>query len=191
MVAQTHIIKDGKIINTILATIEDAQATYPDCTCVDAASGGGIGDSWDGVAFTTPSKYATVEEAVIDKRIAITYLRNSKITRGFPYKFPDSNGTIQTRDLQDIINILGTTLAGLICEIHGDDDTILPFRDEEDEGHDLAPTEGVTMGLYAWTGYVAIYRAAWRHKNNLKDMIKNGATIAEIEAYDITTGWPE
>lgn len=188
-----HIIEGNTIINTILAqSLDEAQTAYPDCTCIDAASGGGIGDSWDGVAFVTPSKYATAEEAVAAKHVEIDALRDSKIPDGVPYNFPDNiTGTIQMRRDRDIINVLGTTLAGLIYHIQGNSGAELPFKDEENEDHTLNPLEAITMGMSALSGYVSIYLAAWAHKREIKALVEGGATIAQVESYDITTGWPE
>ena len=186
---RTHIIENGKVVNTILATLEEAQTAYPDRTCVDAESGGGIGDNWDGAVFTTPSKYKTVKEAVVDKHTAINAIRDEKLAAGFPYVFPDAvSGTIQTRDLRDYINILGNVVAGILMS---EQPIVMPFRDAEDLSHSLSPTETKTMGLSALSSYTSIYRVAWAHKDALKDLALGGATISEIEAYDITTGWPE
>lgn len=50
---QTHIIDNGVVVNTILATVAEAQAAYPDATCIDASTGG-IGWLWDGTTLTAP-----------------------------------------------------------------------------------------------------------------------------------------
>ena len=49
-------IKNGLVINYIIATVEQAQAFNPDATWVDITdfAGVGIGDSWDGTNFTPP-----------------------------------------------------------------------------------------------------------------------------------------
>ena len=50
---QTHIIENGVVVNTILATVEETQAAYPDATCIDGATGG-IGWLWDGTVLSAP-----------------------------------------------------------------------------------------------------------------------------------------
>lgn len=50
----THIIVGGIVTNTIMATVAEAQAAYPEATCIDAALGGAIGWSYDGQALTPP-----------------------------------------------------------------------------------------------------------------------------------------
>lgn len=50
---KVHIIKNGTVVNTILATVEEAQMANPDAVCVDAVEGG-IGWVWDGSNLTPP-----------------------------------------------------------------------------------------------------------------------------------------
>ena len=49
----THIIIGGVVVNTIVASIAEAQATYPDAICIPADTGG-IGWLWDGETLTPP-----------------------------------------------------------------------------------------------------------------------------------------
>lgn len=49
----THIIENGIVVNTILATIEEAQIAYPNAVCLDGTIGG-IGWVWDGSNLTPP-----------------------------------------------------------------------------------------------------------------------------------------
>lgn len=49
----TLIIKDGVVVNSIVATAAEAQAVYPDATCIESAVGG-IGWQWDGFQITPP-----------------------------------------------------------------------------------------------------------------------------------------
>ena len=54
---RTHIINGGVVVNTIMATIEEANAAFPDATCVDG-SVGGIGWTWDGARLSPPAQPA-------------------------------------------------------------------------------------------------------------------------------------
>lgn len=58
----THIILNGKVVNTIIASVAEAQQAFPEATCLNAAAGGNIGDLWDGATFTAPVKVLTREE---------------------------------------------------------------------------------------------------------------------------------
>ena len=49
----THIIIGGVVINTIIATVVEAKAAYPDAVCVPADTGS-IGWLWDGDTLTPP-----------------------------------------------------------------------------------------------------------------------------------------
>lgn len=49
---QTHIIIDGVVVNSILATVSEAQAAFPDALCIDAEQGGHLGWAYDGERFT-------------------------------------------------------------------------------------------------------------------------------------------
>lgn len=51
----THIITDSVVINTIVATVEEARAIYPGALLVDAEEyPGGVGWVWDGVTLNPP-----------------------------------------------------------------------------------------------------------------------------------------
>lgn len=49
----THIIIGGVVVNTIISTVAEAQAVYPDAVCI-AADTGAIGWLWDGEHLTPP-----------------------------------------------------------------------------------------------------------------------------------------
>lgn len=52
--SQTHIIVGGGIVaNTIIATLAETQAVYPDAICIPADTGA-IGWLWDGESLTQP-----------------------------------------------------------------------------------------------------------------------------------------
>lgn len=51
--ATTHIIVDGVVVNTIMATAQEAQAVYPDAICIETTEGS-IGWLWDGFQLTAP-----------------------------------------------------------------------------------------------------------------------------------------
>ena len=50
----THIIQNGVVVNTIVATVQEAQAAFPDAICVEATTGG-IGWLWDGSTLSAPA----------------------------------------------------------------------------------------------------------------------------------------
>ena len=54
---RTHIIEAGIVVNTIMATVDEATAAFPDAICIDG-SVGGIGWTWDGVRLSLPAQPA-------------------------------------------------------------------------------------------------------------------------------------
>jgi len=51
---QTHIIQNGVVTNTILASVQEAEAAFPDSVCIDASLGGSIGDRYVDGQFVRP-----------------------------------------------------------------------------------------------------------------------------------------
>lgn len=73
----THIIIGGVVVNTIVATIEEAQAAYPDAVCIPADTGA-VGWLWDGEALTPPPPPPFDRAAAalqIDEAVAAIYGR--------------------------------------------------------------------------------------------------------------------
>lgn len=73
----THIIAGGVVVNTIIASIEEAQAAYPDAVCVSANTGA-IGWLWDGEHLTPPPPPPFDRAAAslqIDEAVAAIYGR--------------------------------------------------------------------------------------------------------------------
>lgn len=73
----THIIIGGVVVNTIVATVADAQDAYPDAICIPADTGA-IGWLWDGEHLTPPpsppfDRHAAA--AKIDEAVAAIYSR--------------------------------------------------------------------------------------------------------------------
>ncbi len=50
---KTQIIQNGVVVNTIVASVIEAQAAFPEATCIEATAGG-IGWLWDGETLTAP-----------------------------------------------------------------------------------------------------------------------------------------
>jgi hypothetical protein len=73
----THIIIGGVVVNTINATVQEAQAVYPDAVCI-AANTGSIGWMWDGETLTPPPSPPFDRAAAalqIDEAVAAIYGR--------------------------------------------------------------------------------------------------------------------
>lgn len=73
----THIIIGGVVVNTINATVPEAQAVYPDVACIPADIGA-IGWLWDGEALAPPPGPPfdrAAAAAQIDEAVAAIYGR--------------------------------------------------------------------------------------------------------------------
>lgn len=74
---KTHIVENNTVVNTIIASEQEAQAAFPDALCI-AATEGGIGWLWDGERLTPPpgppfDRHAAA--AQIDEAVASIYGR--------------------------------------------------------------------------------------------------------------------
>lgn len=73
----THVIIGGVVINTIIATVAEAQAVYPDAACIPADTGA-IGWLWDGEHLAPPPAPLfdrTAAALQIDEAVASIYGR--------------------------------------------------------------------------------------------------------------------
>lgn len=70
----THIIKSGVVVNTIVATLAEAQGAFPDATCIEATTGG-IGWLWDGSTLSAPPLPVKSVEELQAEIIAATQAR--------------------------------------------------------------------------------------------------------------------
>ena len=74
---QTHIITGGVVVNTIMATVAEAQAAFPDAICIDATEGG-IGWAWDGTVLTAPP----APPAAIPSEVSMAQARKALVLAG-------------------------------------------------------------------------------------------------------------
>jgi hypothetical protein len=136
--------------------------------------------------ITWTSDADLLTDAKTTKRQAVTNERDRRIVQGLTYTFPDGTaGTIQLRPT-DVGNVNGVATKGNALLQKGDTTTTQPFRDAENVTHTLTPQQAVDLGLAVADRVEAIYQASWDHK----DAIAALTTVAEVNAYDITTGWP-
>ncbi|MDZ4230443.1 MAG: DUF4376 domain-containing protein [Dehalococcoidales bacterium] len=141
---------------------------------------------WEVRDYTAEELIIRMAEVRAAKLAEINALRDGKIAAGIPFLFPDSPGTVQTRDLIDARNIQTNISAAIILQAAGETGPVMMFRDMEDAIHPMTPQQMIEMGMYAGQQGQAIYTASWVHK----DAVAGLHTIAEIKAYDTTGGWP-
>lgn len=71
---KTHIIDSGVVVNTIIASVSEAQAAFPAATCIDGTVGG-IGWIWDGSVLSAPEpEPATIPQVVTMRQARLALL---------------------------------------------------------------------------------------------------------------------
>lgn len=75
---KTHIIENGVITNTIMATVQEAALAYPNATFLNADKGGALGDEVKNGAVVIPE--VSLEQL---KEIALSEIEAIKISRAF------------------------------------------------------------------------------------------------------------
>lgn len=178
---RAHVIKDGKVVNTVIVnSLDDLPDLVP-------ATAGGIGDIWDGEKPVAPPRFTSLEEAITARLKEVDDLRISKTFSDVSVDFPGrTKKEIQFRNDFDMSNLLAVSMAGLALIISGKPTDELVYRTKDNTTQAVKATEMVGIGMAVMSQKQAIVSAAWAHK----DAIKLLATIEDIEAYDISKGWP-
>ena len=168
---RAHVINNGAVTNTIIV---DDLNIMPNL--IDASLGGQIGDLWDGNAFSTPSRYATIEEAVVAKLEELAAYRYGRETAGIAV----GGVVIKTdRESQGLFHRIWT-------KPQIDPDVSIKWK---------GANTWVQIGkaeIDAIEPILFIYiERCFEVERNHSDAINQLTTIAQVEAYDITTGWPD
>ena len=170
----THIIIGGVVVNTIVATIEEAQTAYPDAICVPADTGS-IGWLWDGERLTPPPPGPLAErqvaawERIKQERDRRKYLG---VKVGAHWFHSDDPSRIQ----QIALAMMGNAIpAGLMWKTL----TTSPppvF---------VEMTPALAQGIFTATAAsdAAIFAAAETHRMAME-------ASAMPESYDFSAGWP-
>jgi len=122
--------------------------------------------------------------AIADKSLEVGAVREAKIAVGISYKFPDGQGTIQTRSLIDVRNIQTNVTTALIFKGAGEVRPVMVFRDQENVLHQMTPDQMLQMAVYMANSGQAIYNRSWE----LKDAVE-GMTTEQIAAFDVEANW--
>lgn len=170
----THIIIGGVVVNTIVATVPEAQAVYPDAVCLPADTGA-IGWLWDGETLTPPPPGPLAErqvaawERIKQERDRRKYLG---VKVGDHWYHSDDSSRIQ----QLALAMMGNAIpAGLMWKTLTT--TPPPVFVEM--------TPALAQGIFTATAAsdAAIFAAAETHRVAME-------ASATPESYDATSGWP-
>ena len=132
---------------------------------------------FDEVAFAT---------TLASKQEAVKNLRAAKGALGTAFPFSDGPGTVQTRSEDDYINVTGFVNMAMLLNTQGVEAAVMIFRDEENITHTITPQEAIQMGMATAMRKQELASTSWVHH----DALEHFTTLAEVMAYDITTGWP-
>lgn len=129
----------------------------------------------------------TLESAKDDKRAEVNRLRDERIFGGLSYLFPDGlTGMVDTREQSDFDNLQALTTLAQVLQSSGETLPVITFVDAEDQAHALTPSQMIDLGVAVTQRVAEIYAASWP----MKASVKAAATIAEVDAVDILSGWP-
>jgi hypothetical protein len=171
MAQRYAVIDAGKVENTILA---ESGFSIPGKTLVQSDTAA-TGDLWDGATFTKPPKWASLAEGKAAQIEALAAKRYS-------------------------VEIGGTTIGGV--PIATDRDTqsklvAIRILAKEDNAYTVRwKTSAGFVTLDAATiiavadGVRAFVQAAFDREATLIDAIEAATTLAELDAIDLTAGWP-
>lgn len=166
-------------------TPSDLQNVVRDGTEID--SKGNVVQKWKLVPkFSTTEEeqqYITQQLADAKKSMkdVVEKKRAEREAAGALYVFPDDiSGTIQTRNADDIRNILGITTAALVLSSQGIDSPVIVFRDAEDVIHVLTPVQAIQMGMHTQSFISDNYQIAWDKKAEI-DAATNIVALRQIE----------
>ena len=120
---KTHIIDNGVVVNTILATVAEAQAAYPQAVCIEATTGT-IGWLWDGKALTAPPVQPATPEQLreIAKAARAIAVDNIKVTTQAGNTF-DGDENSQARMSRAVL-VLSTGFANEVPWVLADNSVI-------------------------------------------------------------------
>lgn len=146
---KTHIIENGVVVNTILATVAEAQAAYPQAVCVDGATGS-IGWLWDGATLSAPPVPPKTPEQLREeaKALRATAVENIKVTTAAGNTF-DGDEASQARMSRAIL-VLSTGAAASVPWVLADNTVIQADIAELTEALALAGAEQARLWVLPW-----------------------------------------
>lgn len=105
---------------------------------------------------------------------------------GVAYTFPDGLvGTIQTRNVEDIVNISGQALKGMVAITIGNPNTTFMFRDAENISHSMNASQIMQMGNAVGAWISSVYEEKWRLDDLLASWVWTGDNT-----FDVPHNWP-
>lgn len=170
---QTHIIESGVVVNTIMATVEEAQIAYPQAVCIDGATGG-IGWRWDGETLAPPESTTTPDE--LRAALAAHYEgRMQVIAAGYPASERES-WPVQTEEARALV---------------ADPAAATPWIDAAALARGIDRVELAQRICAKDDAYRQIHGALTGTRQRIEDAIDAaGDDAAALALIDVRAGWP-
>lgn len=167
---RAHIIENGKIVNTIEVESLDFLPNL-----VDASLGGAIGDLWDGQRAMPAPKYATLADTQAARKADVAQRRYEKETGGVSVA-----GVVVRTDRESQAMLTG---AKSFSDVNPD--ALIDWKTADGWAKiDRATLTSIAQAVGAHV------QACFSNERVHHEAIDALSTSADMEAYDISTGWP-
>lgn len=175
---QTHIIQNGVVVNTIVATVEQAQAAFPEATVIEATVGG-PGWLWDGEVLSEPVEVISLDDRRERLHTAINTERDRREEAGFGYlgKVFDSNSRSVARITVSVQAAQAALAVGAPFSVEW------TTQDNSKITLDAAQMMGAPAALAQYADALHVYASA-------RKAVIATATDAELLVFDVLAGWP-
>ena len=146
------------------------------------------------IAYDSETNTVTNTETYIDKDISdireilkeeISAVREQKLTNGALVSIANTEFIVQTRNNQDKDNINATASLSLTLIGAGQANTVIPFRDANNNTLYFTATQALDMAAQVHTRLFRHYDHSWDAKDEV-----DGLTVEQLKVYDYLTDWP-
>lgn len=177
---RAHVIEGGCVVNTIEV---DSLGTLTGIALVDAEHGGSIGDLYDGSTFTTPPRWPDIPTAQAARRRECDLLAKAK-----------RDAIVADYSAAEMTSWPIKRAEALAWQTSGNA-ADAPLLSIEATARGVSLSELVTLVLNKANTLSQLEAAIAGNNGKHNDAIDalaatEGVTAAQIDAYDITTGWP-
>lgn len=167
---RANVIDNGAVVNTI-----EVESLNFMPNLIDASLGGTIGDLWDGVQFTKPPRFTSLDEAVTDRLAELASIRFQRETAGITV-----NGSTICTDRES-----QATLTGAWVAVQINPNILIDWKAETGWVQiDKATVEALSAAVGSYV------QGCFTAEKNHAAAIAALTSIADVETYDITQGWP-
>ena len=137
------------------------------------------------VGVTYPAIDIPLSELQASLREQNATKRNALEAAGVAYTFPDDDGTAQTRDARDMLNIQGIVSKAQLLQAQGNTDPVIAFRDAENVTHMMTATQAIEFGETVADTISGLYQTKWAIELDIDALADREAALA----FDVDSAW--